>query len=60
MNTLSFYTIAKNCTDLSDLKAGLDEIKEYFRFCEKTNKKPLQIAYTRLAKLEWKKSKITK
>jgi hypothetical protein len=57
---LSSYTIAKNCTDLTDIQAGLDEIKQYFRYCEKKNKKPLQTAYTRLAKLEWKKSKATK
>ena len=58
MNRLSSYTIAQNCTDLTDIQFGLDLIKEYFRYCEKTNKKPLQTAYTRLAKLEWKKNKI--
>jgi hypothetical protein len=27
-NKLSAYTIAKNCSDLSDVNAGMDELKE--------------------------------
>jgi hypothetical protein len=58
MTTLSAYTIANNCCDVSDLNEGITEIKQYFRNCEKTNKKPIKSAYTRLAKLESKKNKL--
>ena len=41
-NELSAYTIAKNCSDLSDVNAGMDELKDYFTACEKASKQPTQ------------------
>jgi hypothetical protein len=56
---LSSYTIAKNCTDKTDLNNGIEEIKEYFKKCSKEGKKPVQTAYLRLAKLIEKKTLLT-
>jgi len=30
MKKLSAYTIAKNCSDKSDIEAGIKELQEYF------------------------------
>ncbi len=51
---LSPYTIAKNCTDLSDIKVGIDEVVNYL----KVTKVPKRTAYLRLHKLEIKKKKL--
>jgi hypothetical protein len=59
-NKLSAYTIAKNCSDLSDVYAGMDELKEYFTACEKASKKPTATAYIRFAKLGIKRDKLNK
>ncbi len=58
-NELSAYTIAKNCTDLSDVNAGLDELTDYFTACEKVGKKPTATAYIRFSKLAIKRDKFT-
>jgi hypothetical protein len=55
---LSSYTIAKNCTDLSDIKEGENELKEYFNYCDKTGKKPTTTSYIRFFKLQEKKEKL--
>ena len=57
---LSAYTIAKNCSDLSDVNAGIDEMKKYFADCDKENKKPTTMAYIRFSKLGIKKDKFLK
>ena len=57
-NELSAYTIAGNCTDLSDINAGMDELKDYFTACEKAGKKPTTIAYIRFSNLSIKKNKL--
>ncbi len=57
---LSAYTIAKNCTDLSDVNAGIDELKDYFTACEKAGKKPTPTAYIRFSKLGIKRDKLNK
>lgn len=57
---LSAYTIAKNCCDLSDVNAGIQDIKDYFSACDKQGKKPAKTAYIRLSKLETKKDKLSK
>lgn len=59
-NELSAYTIAKNCSDLSDVNAGIDELKDYFTACEKVGKKPIATAYIRFAKLGIKRDKLNK
>lgn len=58
-NKLSAYTIAANCSDLSDVNAGIEEIQKYFSDCEKESKKPTDRAYIRLAKLATKRDKLT-
>jgi len=57
---LSAYTIAKNCADLADIAAGIDELKKYFTACEKAGKKPKATAYNRFAKLANKRDKLNK
>jgi hypothetical protein len=57
---LRAYTIAKKCSDLSDVNAGMDELKDYFVACEKAGKKPTDVAYTRFAKLGTKRDKLNK
>ena len=63
MNTntkkLSAYTIAANCSDLSDVNAGIDELRKYFYACENANKKPTYTALIRYSKLHMKKDKLT-
>ena len=53
---LSAYTIAKNCSDKADCKAGIDELTKYF---EET-KKPTKTAYIRFYKLHEKIKKLKK
>jgi len=57
---LSAYTIAKNCSDLSDVNAGMDELKDYFVACEKVGKKPTATAYIRFSKLAIKRDELNK
>lgn len=59
-NELSAYTIAKNCSDLSDVNAGMDELKDYFNACDKAGKKPTATAYIRFSKLAIKRDKLKK
>ena len=54
--TLSAYTIAKNCSDISDVNAGIEEMKEYFSRVTK----PSDTAYIRFAKLNEKLKKLKK
>ena len=56
-NELSSYTVAKNCTDLSDVNYGINELKEYFTACEKVGKKPTTTAHIRFSKLMQKRDK---
>lgn len=51
MKKLSAYTIAKNCTDLTDVLAGIEELNQYFRQCDNQKKKIPVSAYIRLFKL---------
>ena len=51
---LSAYTIAKNCSDITDVKDGMTEIREYL---DRT-KKPCNTAYIRLYKLSEKLKKL--
>jgi len=48
---ISKYTIASNCSDSSDVKEGIQDIREYFQKCEKDKVVPVQTAYKRLHKL---------
>lgn len=56
MKNLSAYTIAKNCTDISDCQAGINELDQYFR----STKKPKDRAYVRYFKLNEKIKKLQK
>ena len=57
MNKLSAYTIAANCTDISDIQSGIDEINEVIQHRFKQNKKVPSYFYIRLKKLETKLKK---
>lgn len=54
MNKLSAYTIATNCTDITDLQSGIDEINETIQFCMKEKRKIPSYYFVRLKKLETK------
>jgi hypothetical protein len=64
MNTstkkLSAYTIASNCSDLSDIHAGIEEIQQYITACDYAGKTPSNTALIRLFKLREKQRKLTK
>jgi hypothetical protein len=60
MARLSPYTIAKNCTDLSDIRIGLKELRDYFDQCYDLKKKPTKLSYKRLIKLYEKQTKLKK
>jgi hypothetical protein len=53
---LSAYTIAKNCSDLSDVLAGIEELNKYFEFMPK----PSKTSYIRYYKLNILKNKFEK
>ena len=55
---LSAYTIANNCTDISDIDSGIRELKQYFVACEKEGKQPSNTAYIRFSKLAIKRDKL--
>jgi len=64
MESLSAYTIARNCTDIADLTCGIDEIKEAMQIWLQSGKKIPSYYYTRLfhlkkklAKFEYQESK---
>jgi hypothetical protein len=54
MKNLSAYTIAKNCSDLTDVNAGIEEMNQYFA----TEKNPKPSAYVRFSKLKDKKQQL--
>jgi hypothetical protein len=55
---LSAYTIAKNCSDLSDVNAGIEELKMYFAACDRLGKKASDTSLIRFAKLGAKRDKL--
>lgn len=57
---LSAYTIARNCSDLTDCQAGIKEIKEYMAYKESKGHKIPGTAYIRFYKLKKKEDKIKK
>jgi len=52
---LSAYTIAKNCTDITDLRDGIKEIEDYFS--KTTMPKRTKSSYIRYFKLHEKLKK---
>ena len=54
---ISAYTIANNCTDTTDCKAGIKEIRNEIRIIEAKNGKVPMFYYTRLGKLKDKLAK---
>jgi hypothetical protein len=57
---LSSYTTAKNCTDLTMCKYGIDEIKEYMDYKEKQGQKIPAKAYIKFYQLKKKEEKLRK
>lgn len=57
---LSAYTIAENCSDITDLKDGIKEVKKYLDDCSKEGRVPPPSAYIRLHKLVQKLEKLEK
>lgn len=55
---LSPYTIAANCTDITDLQGGIDDIKEAIRTYERLGKPIPHYFYSRLNKLMAKLNKL--
>ena len=60
MKKLSAYTVASNCTDLTDIRDGLAEIHEAMKDCIESGKHIPLFYVSRLAKLETKKKKLEK
>jgi hypothetical protein len=56
-NTLSGYTIAKNCCDINDLNIGLNEL---YSFVGENYPASCKLAYLRINALEYKKNIIIK
>ena len=54
-NTLSSYTIAKNCCDISDVNVGLNEL---YSFVRENYPASCKLAYLRINALEHKKIKL--
>jgi hypothetical protein len=55
---LSAYTIARNCTDITDVTAGIDEMKEAMQRCEKAGMKIPAFYDTRLFRLKKKPAQL--
>lgn len=55
---LSAYTVAALCSDMTDVKFGIDEIREAIAYCNKHNKPVPSYFYSRLHKLEGKMRKL--
>lgn len=55
MKKLSAYTVASNCTDLTDIRDGIAEIHEAMKACVESGKHIPSFYVSRLAKLETKK-----
>ena len=59
MKELSAYTIARYCTDITDVTHGIEEIEEKIRERYKADKKSPHYFYVRLSKLNEKLNKLT-
>ena len=59
MIQLSAYTIATNCTDITDCNYGIDEILEGCEKYQKMGKHFPSFFHTRLEKLEAKRDKLS-
>jgi len=60
MKKLSAYTVASNCTDLTDIRDGIAEIHEAMKARIESGKHIPAFYVSRLAKLETKKKKLEK
>lgn len=60
IKNLSKYTIARHCCDLTDVEAGITELKEHIALREKCNIKVPDSVYIRLFRLGEKAIKIGK
>lgn len=55
---LSPYTIASNCTDLTDIRDGINEIQDEMKRLVSEGKNVPSFFYSRLSKLQTKRKKI--
>ena len=55
---LSPYTIASNCTDLTDIRDGINEIQDEIKRLVSEGKNVPSFFYSRLSKLQTKSKKI--
>lgn len=60
MKLLSAYTIASNCTDLTDIECGIEEIEDKLQSYFSSDKKAPYYFYVRLKKLREKRDKLLK
>ena len=60
IKTLSAYTIASNCVDLSDIEQGLKELKEFRDLTYKANADLPETYYIRLMRLDQKRDMFLK
>ena len=58
MKKLSAYTIARYCSDIADVVAGIDEVRERINERNRTYKKSPHYFYLRLSKLKEKLKKL--
>ena len=55
---LSAYTVARYCSDITDVTYGIEEIQEKIIEIYRANKRPPYYFYTRLSKLKEKLNKL--
>lgn len=58
MSRLSAYTIASNCSDVTDLKDGLKEVEDFMELLETSGKSIPTMVYKRYNKLNEKLQKL--
>jgi len=59
MRKLSAYTVARYCSDITDVTYGIEEIQEKIRERYRTNKRIPYYFYIRFSKLKEKLKKLT-
>lgn len=57
---LSPYTIASNCTDLTDIRDGINEIQEEMKRLVSEGTNVPSFFYSRLSKLQTKRKKLNR
>lgn len=60
IRSLSAYTMAKNCTDVSDCVAGINELTKFIEIYHSENLYVPATVYKRFAALWYKREKLAK